>query len=146
MNWYLKTASICLSILSAAAIAADYDVVINSGRVMDPESKFDAIRNVGIRDGRIATITEQPISGTETIDATGHVVAAGFIDYEQHGLDPWGIKVNLRDGVTTQMDFEVGALNIPEWYAKEKAQHKQTLARSQARNMLVCESMTQRWI
>ena len=120
MNWYLKTASICLSILSTAAIAADYDVVINSGRVMDPESKFDAIRNVGIRDGRIATITEQPISGTETIDATGHVVAAGFIDYEQHGLDPWGIKENLRDGVTTQMDFEVGALNIPEWYAKRE--------------------------
>ena len=120
MNWYLKAASVCLVIISTTALAADYDVVINNGRVMDPETKFDAVRNVGIKDGRIATITEESISGAETIDATGHVVTAGFIDYEQHGLDPWGIKVNLRDGVTTQMDFEVGALNIPEWYAKRE--------------------------
>lgn len=95
-----------------------YDVVILNGRVMDPETNFDEIRNVGIKDGRIVSITEDDISGTQTIDASGHVVAAGFIDYEQHGLDPFGIKVNLRDGVTTQMDFEVGALNIPEWYEK----------------------------
>jgi len=94
-----------------------YDVVITGGRVMDPETEFDGIRNVGIKDGRIVTITEEEISGDETIDASGHVVTAGFIDVEQHGLDPWGIKVNLRDGVTTQMDFEVGALNVAEWYA-----------------------------
>ncbi|MCO4820787.1 MAG: hypothetical protein KC469_01880, partial [Flavobacteriaceae bacterium] len=95
-----------------------YDVVILNGRVMDPETNFDGIRNVGIKDGRIISITEAEISGKEIIDARGHVVAPGFIDYEQHGLDPFGIKVNLRDGVTTQMDFEVGALNIPEWYEK----------------------------
>jgi hypothetical protein len=94
-----------------------YDVVILNGRVMDPETNFDAVRNVGITDGMIVTITESEISGAETIDATGHVVAPGFIDTEQHGLGPWGIKVNLRDGVTTQMDFEVGAANVDEWYA-----------------------------
>ncbi|WOH38842.1 amidohydrolase family protein [Thalassotalea fonticola] len=98
----------------------NYDVVINNGRVMDPETNFDGVRNVGIKDGRIIAITERDISGDEVIDASGHVVTAGFIDYEQHGLDPWGIKVNLRDGVTTQMDFEVGVLNIPEWYAKRE--------------------------
>jgi formylmethanofuran dehydrogenase subunit A len=87
---------------------------------MDPETNFDALRNVGIKDGRIVSITDENIIGFETIDASGHVVAPGFIDYEQHGLDPFGIKVNLRDGVTTQMDFEVGALNIPEWYAKRE--------------------------
>jgi hypothetical protein len=95
-----------------------FDVVILNGRVMDPETNFDGIRNVGIKDGIIVSITESDITGTETIDAKGHVVAAGFIDYEQHGQDPFGIKVNLRDGVTTQMDFEVGALNVAEWYAK----------------------------
>ena len=94
-----------------------YDVVITGGRVMDPETNFDGVRNVGIKNGRIVTITEEQISGTETIDASGHVVTAGFIDTEQHGLDPWGVKVNLRDGVTTQMDFEVGVLNVAEWYA-----------------------------
>ncbi|MBY5991221.1 D-glutamate deacylase [Ferrimonas balearica] len=97
--------------------AEPFDLVILNGRVMDPETQFDGVRNLGVRDGRIALITEQPIEGAQTIDASGLVVAPGFIDTEQHGLGPWGIKVNLRDGVTTQMDFEVGALNIDQWYA-----------------------------
>jgi len=111
---------LCLATILLAACAppnADYDVVILGGRVMDPETNFDAVRNVGIKNGRIVAITEESIAGTQTIDASGHVVSPGFIDTEQHGLGPWGIKVNLRDGVTTQMDFEVGAANIAEWYA-----------------------------
>jgi hypothetical protein len=111
------TALLTALTLALPALASDHDVVVLNGRVMDPETQLDAIRNVGIRDGRIATITREPIQGTETIDATGHVVAPGFIDLEQHGLGPWGIKVNLRDGATTQMDFEIGAVNIDEWYA-----------------------------
>ena len=71
----------------------NFDVVILNGRVMDPETNFDAVRNVGIKDGRIISITEENIIGAETIDASGHVVAPGFIDYEQHGLDPFGIKL-----------------------------------------------------
>ena len=98
------------------AQAIQYDVVILNGRVMDPETGFDDVRNVGIKDGKIAAITTKEIRSKETIDAKGLVVAPGFIDTEQHGLDPWAVKVNLRDGVTTQMDFEVGALNIDEWY------------------------------
>lgn len=94
-----------------------FDVVIMNGRVMDPETNFDDVRNVGIKAGSIATITEEEIFGNKMIDAAGHVVAPGFIDTEQHGLGPWGVKVNLRDGVTTQMDFEVGAAKIDEWHA-----------------------------
>jgi len=109
--------ALSLTLFAGSAFAADYDIVINNGRVMDPETNFDAVRNVGIKDGRIAIITEGKISGKETIDASDHVVAPGFIDTEQHGLGPWGIKVNLRDGVTTQMDFEIGAANIDQWYA-----------------------------
>jgi N-acyl-D-glutamate deacylase len=60
------------------AVAADYDVVINNGRVMDPETNFDGVRNVGIKDGKIVAITEDAITGKETIDAKGHVVAPGF--------------------------------------------------------------------
>lgn len=97
-----------------------FDVVILNGRVMDPETDFDAVRNVGIKDGIIVSITEDEISGKRTIDAKGYVVAPGFIDFEQHGQTAWGFKVNLRDGVTTQMDCEVGALNIAEWYAKRE--------------------------
>ncbi|MFA3915587.1 aminoacylase [Ruegeria hyattellae] len=103
--------------VAASAFAQTHDVVILDGRVMDPETGFDQVANVGISNGWITNITTDEITGAETIDANGHVVAPGFIDLEQHGLGPWGVKVNLRDGVTTQMDFELGALNIPEWYA-----------------------------
>ena len=109
-----------LLVASSATRAQDYDVVILGGRVMDPETDFDQVANVGISGGWITAITAEAITGKETIDAKGLVVAPGFIDTEQHGLTDWGLKVNLRDGVTTQMDFEVGALNIDEWYAKRK--------------------------
>ncbi|MCA6078953.1 amidohydrolase family protein [Fulvivirga sedimenti] len=95
----------------------EFDVVILNGRVMDPETNFDGIRNVGVKDGKIAIITESDIKGKETIDATGHVVAPGFIEGHQHATDQFSRKVNLRDGLTTQMDFESGAGDIPKWYA-----------------------------
>lgn len=106
--------------LTAGATAQDYDLVILGGRVMDPETDFDKVTNLGVSGGWITAITDEQITGEETIDARGLVVGPGFIDTEQHGLSEWGLKVNLRDGVTTQMDFEVGALNISEWYAKRK--------------------------
>jgi hypothetical protein len=95
-----------------------YDIVILNGRVMDPETNFDGIRNVGIKDGRIATITEDEISGNETIDASNHVVAPGFIDTHFHWTRPIGYKVALRDGVTTAMDLEAGVFGprVDEWY------------------------------
>ncbi len=113
----LTAIALSTTALANGVMAQEFDVVILNGRVMDPESGFDQVANVGIRDGLIIEITSDAIEGAENIDATGHVVAPGFIDVEQHGLGPWGIKVNLRDGVTTQMDFELGALNIGEWYA-----------------------------
>jgi N-acyl-D-aspartate/D-glutamate deacylase len=98
-----------------------YDVAILGGRVMDPETNFDGIRNVGIKDGQIETITEAQIGGIETIDANGHVVTAGFIDTHHHGAgNPWGVKASLRDGVTTPMDLELGTINVNEWYAERE--------------------------
>ena len=98
----------------------EFDVVILNGRVMDPETNFDGIRNVGVKDGKIAIITESEIKGKETIDATGHVVAPGFIEGHQHATDQFSRKVNLRDGLTTQMDFEAGAGDIAKWYADQE--------------------------
>ena len=56
---------------TTTATATDYDLVINNGRVMDPETNFDAIRNVGVKDGKIALITEEAITGKETIEGNG---------------------------------------------------------------------------
>ena len=53
-----------------------YDIVLAGGRVMDPASGLDAIRNVGVRDGRIAVVTEETLDGTRVIDASGIVVAS----------------------------------------------------------------------
>ena len=98
--------------------SADYDIAINNGRVMDPETGFDAIRNVGVKDGRITIITEDTISATEQIDATELVVAPGFIDTHFHHTRPIGYKLALRDGVTTAMDLEAGAYGprVDDWY------------------------------
>ena len=66
--------AICMTTLAlfipVSAVAADYDLVILNGRVMDPESGLDGIRNVGVSDGRIAAVTTESIKGKQSIDAS----------------------------------------------------------------------------
>jgi dihydroorotase len=57
-----------------------YDVVLTGGRVIDPETKLDTIKNVGIINNRIAQISSEPLKGKEMINVTGLIVAPGFID------------------------------------------------------------------
>ena len=82
---YLLAACLCLA---SEALTQDYDVVILGGRVMDPETGYDAIANVGISDGRIAAITTEDIAGDYEIDAGGLVVTAGFISLPDRGERP----------------------------------------------------------
>lgn len=102
--------------LAGSAIAAEYDLVINNGRVMDPETSYDDIANVGIKDGTIAVITKNEISGKETIDATGHVVAPGFIDIHAHGQNIGDYRMQAMQGVTTMLELESGVVPIADWY------------------------------
>ncbi len=109
---------IAAAVVISASSAEDYDLVITNGRVMDPETMYDSIANVGISAGRIAVITQDKISGKQAIDATGHVVAPGFIDTHWHYDRPWSNKLALRDGRTSVMDLEVGTNGpyIDQWY------------------------------
>jgi len=94
----------------------EFDLVILNGRVIDPETNFDGIRNVGIKDGSIAVITEAEISGKETIDATGKVVSPGFIDIHAHGQNIGDYRMQAMQGVTTMLELESGVLPISDWY------------------------------
>ena len=64
---------------------------------MDPESALDAVRNVGIRGGRIAAISEKPLDGRTKVDVAGLVVAPGFIDLHSHGQDDENYRFKARD-------------------------------------------------
>ncbi|MGH7650652.1 MAG: amidohydrolase family protein [Gemmatimonadaceae bacterium] len=97
-----------------------YDRVILGGRVIDPESNFDAVRNVGLRDGRIAVVTEDEVAGRDTIDARGLVVAPGFIDVHSHGTTDETYRLQSMDGVTTTMELEVGASDVDAWYRERR--------------------------
>lgn len=108
-----------LALLAAAIAAAQpYDIVIANGRVMDPETRLDAVRNIGIRGGSIAAITAKKLRGKREIDARGLVVAPGFIDLHSHGQTPENYRLKARDGVTTALELEIGVNPINPWYAE----------------------------
>ena len=94
-----------------------YDLVISGGRLIDPESGLDAVRDVGIEDGTIRAVAVEPLSGRSKIDASGLVVAPGFIDLHSHGQDRENYEVQALDGVTTALELEVGTADVDGWYA-----------------------------
>ena len=108
---------LALGLIATTLCAQTYDIVIANGRVMDPESSLDAIRNVGIRGHSIAAISERPLQGRTVIDAKGLVVAPGFIDLHSHGQDDENYRYKARDGVTTALELEVGVSPVAPWYA-----------------------------
>jgi Amidohydrolase family len=99
-----------------AAQPASYDLVILGGRVIDPETRLDGARNVGIRDGRIAAVSESPLEGQTTIDARGLVVAPGFIDLHTHVNDATTYRLAAQDGVTTALELEIGVPDVAAFY------------------------------
>jgi N-acyl-D-aspartate/D-glutamate deacylase len=105
--------SLCLLALSSTIVSAQqYDLVLAGGRVMDPETGLDAVRNVGIRDGKIVRISSETLSGRRVINAVGLVVAPGFIDLHQHGQDLASQRLKAMDGVTTALELEIGAPDV----------------------------------
>jgi N-acyl-D-aspartate/D-glutamate deacylase len=112
--------SLCLSLLFITlASAQQYDLVLEGGRVMDPETGLDAMRNIGIRGGKIDRISSEPLVGRRTVHAAGLVVAPGFIDLHQHGQDMASQRVKALDGVTTALELEIGVPDVAR-FLKEK--------------------------
>jgi len=118
----LATALMASLVIATSASAADatYDIVIVNGRVMDPESGLDAVRNVGLRAGKIAAISTDAMQGSRTLDAKGLVVAPGFIDLHEHGQKPENYQFQAHDGVTTSLELEAGTADVAGWYAERE--------------------------
>jgi len=111
-----------LFLLLTPLSAQQYDLVIRGGRVIDPQSGLDAIRHLGISGGKIQAVSAAPLEGRAAIDATGLVVAPGFIDLHSHGQDAENYRYKAMDGVTTALELEVGVADVKGWYDKRKNQ------------------------
>jgi N-acyl-D-aspartate/D-glutamate deacylase len=131
---------VALFLASTLASAQQYDLVIEGGRVMDPETALDAVRNVGISDGKIVHISEKPLIGRRVIHAAGLVVAPGFIDLHQHGQELASQRVKAFDGVTTALEMEIGAPDVAsflKWKEGRSIIHYGTTASHAAARALV---------
>lgn len=91
------------------------DVVILHGRVMDPESGLDALRDVAVQGGKVRAIGGR-YRGRDTIDAAGLVVAPGFIDLHQHAQHPLAWAVEAAAGITSAFELEDGTGDVDRWY------------------------------
>jgi N-acyl-D-aspartate/D-glutamate deacylase len=97
-----------------------FDIVLAGGRVIDPETRLDAIKNVGILNNRIAQISSERLKGKEVINVTGMVVAPGFIDLHVHGRSNAEQEYQLHDGVTTALELEWGIEHLGKWYESRR--------------------------
>ena len=123
----LKGVLVCLvltlavsSLPVASRAKVVYDLVILNGRLIDSESRLDAVRNLGILGGTIKVVTGSHLNGRNVINARGLVVSPGFIDLHQHGQDEENYRFKVMDGVTTVLELEVGTGDIDGWYAQRE--------------------------
>jgi N-acyl-D-aspartate/D-glutamate deacylase len=101
-----------------AAFGQTYDLVISQARSIDPESKMDAVRNVGINGGRIAGISDRTLNGKRVVDGKGLVLAPGFIDLHWHGQKLENYSFKAMDGVTSALELEIGVADVDRWYGE----------------------------
>ena len=97
-------------------------IVIKGGRVVDPASGLDGIADVALLDGSIAAVGTGLGEAERVIDATGLVVAPGFIDLHAHGQSIPADRMQAFDGVTTTLDLEAGVMPVASWYRRQAAQ------------------------
>jgi N-acyl-D-aspartate/D-glutamate deacylase len=98
-----------------------YDVVLRGGRVIDPESGLDAVRDVAIAGDRVAAVGTGLPRGRQEADVTGQVVTAGFIDLHSHARDLGSARLQVMDGVTTALELEAGVTPVGAAYTSAAA-------------------------
>ena len=98
-----------------------YDVVLRGGRVIDPESGLDAVRDVAIAGDRVAAVGAGLPPGRQEADVDGQVVTAGFVDLHSHAHDLGSARLQVADGVTTALELEAGATPVAAAYAAAAA-------------------------
>ena len=94
-----------------------YDAVLRGGRVIDPESGLDAVRDVGIAGGRVAAVGVGLAPGRQEAYVAGQVVTAGFVDLHSHAHDLGSARLRVTDGVTTALELEAGVTPVAAAYA-----------------------------
>lgn len=115
--------SFCLLMFLTNLVAAQqFELVLEGGRVIDPETGLDGVRNVGVRDGKIVRISTETLTGRRVVRVSGLVVAPGFIDLHQHGQEMESQRVKALDGVTTALELEIGAPDVSQ-FLKSKEGH-----------------------
>ena len=97
-----------------------FDIVIKNGTVMDPESGFNQVTNIGVSNGEIQALTKEGIRGIQELEADGLIVGPGAIDLHSHGQDQENYRIQANDGVTTALELELGVADISDWYAKRE--------------------------
>jgi dihydroorotase len=109
-----------LSVLAftACLLAQDYDVLLKGGHVIDPKNNINAVRDVAIKDKKIAAVAANidPARAVKTVDVKGLYVMPGLIDLHVHVFYGDGRSYSdgqlsvipdshtFRSGVTTVVD------------------------------------------
>ena len=96
---------LCLALSAGCGTAEPFDVVFVGGQVFDGTGSEPFLADVGIREGRIEAVGDLSGASGEQIDATGLLVAPGFIDAHSHAelSEDFGRdgKPFLAQGITT---------------------------------------------
>src|SRR5882724_956341 len=115
----LSRALLGFSLAAAAFGQADYDLLLKGGQVIDGRNNLNAVRDVAIKDGKIAAVAANiAVSrAAKTIDASGLYVTPGLVDIHVHVYQgptrnsyangSWCLQPDgytLRMGVTTVAD------------------------------------------
>jgi N-acyl-D-aspartate/D-glutamate deacylase len=98
-----------------------YDVVLRGGRVIDPESGLDAVRDVAVAGDQVAAVGTGLPPGRQEADVAGQVVTAGFVDLHSHAHDLGSARLQVTDGVTTALELEAGVTPVAAAYAAAAA-------------------------